>query len=283
MQDNTKNNTDIIKKLAGQIEYYLSDKNLQHDEFFYKLISKHNNNNYIDINYFLNCNNVKKLTTNKQDVIDAVLQSDKLRINNDNTGIKRKDSNIPNFLGRKRNNEINDINTVSIKDKNVNTCNFENDNTDLNSKYLKEEPIIVSLSSNKDEPVKWKNLHNKLKEILPSYEVIYTRFGFQKGHSAIFKKDDIDYTDINLTDFKDKKDFTLDNIDFSLILADNKEIIEFWKNHGSHYELCINNKLNDDNKIISNKKYKKKQDKNILKKPVTLGDEMYIIFNYINI
>lgn len=46
--------------LIRQIEYYLSEENLQNDEYFYKEVSS-NPEHFVKIASFLNCNKVKKL------------------------------------------------------------------------------------------------------------------------------------------------------------------------------------------------------------------------------
>ena len=50
---------DIKKRIKKQIEFYLSDENLEIDKFFNELISK-SNDGYIDISNILNCNKIKE-------------------------------------------------------------------------------------------------------------------------------------------------------------------------------------------------------------------------------
>ena len=58
MEKKNENDKEKDKEIKGQIEYYLSDKNLETDEFFHKKI-KENSDGYIDIDLFLKCNKVK--------------------------------------------------------------------------------------------------------------------------------------------------------------------------------------------------------------------------------
>jgi hypothetical protein len=74
--------------LVRQIEYYLSEENLQNDEFFYKEVASNPylhslfREHFVKIASFLNCNKVKKLgvTTVKQ-IIDAVENTENLELN----------------------------------------------------------------------------------------------------------------------------------------------------------------------------------------------------------
>jgi hypothetical protein len=271
-----------LKLILKQIEYYLSDKNLQHDQFFYdKLLN--DPNGYLDLNYFLNCNNIKKLDIKIEDIQAALADSEILLLNKDKTGVKRKDEKLPNFLGKKRRDE------EKNKDKtNDNTDGKDNkDNTIcLINNYETNDPIILILSSNLDKAMKWKELVKKLKDAIPNYDVVYTRFGYQKGHAAIFPKnaesqnddqpkelklnDDCNETDKIDTAKKLDIAFEMDGIQITAKEANEQEAKDFWKEHGGHYEYCLGLKLNEMSKKKGNNK---KVEKNILKVPVILGGE----------
>jgi hypothetical protein len=66
------------KSITEQIHYYLSEENLQHDEFFYKEVAS-NKEHFVKLSLFLNCNKIKKMGINKvQQLVDAIAQDDQL-------------------------------------------------------------------------------------------------------------------------------------------------------------------------------------------------------------
>lgn len=280
-----------IELLQKQIEYYLSDKNLQHDPFFFEKISE-NKDGYLDANLFLNCNNIKKLDIKIEDVVTACKNSTKVECDEKHLLLRRKDNAVlPNFLGRKRDKEF-------VDEKAKKKAEADDPKVKLAWLLENEDPIILYLSSDKDQVIKWKELSKKLKELYPEYECVYIRFSFQKGHAALFSKDSkclelfksletnkeeslslketndvkVSKSD-NLVDSLDKeKTFTVEGVNLISKLATDKELAEFWKTHGSHYEFCITTRLEADFKNRNNKQ--PKINKNHLKSPVTLGGEM---------
>jgi hypothetical protein len=69
-------------KIKTQIEYYLSDKNLTKDKFFREQIQT-SKNGYIEINHFLNCNNIKSNKWTIADIKAACSDSTELEIKED--------------------------------------------------------------------------------------------------------------------------------------------------------------------------------------------------------
>jgi hypothetical protein len=63
--------TELIKK---QVEFYLSDKNLSTDAFFHNKISE-DKEGYIDLGFIMNCNKLKQLTEDQEEVIEAIKDS----------------------------------------------------------------------------------------------------------------------------------------------------------------------------------------------------------------
>ena len=58
MSEKSDNKEDKKVVIKEQIEYYLSDKNLEHDSFFHQKISE-NSNGYLDLELLLKCNKIK--------------------------------------------------------------------------------------------------------------------------------------------------------------------------------------------------------------------------------
>ena len=54
----TKLSQDTILEIKNQIEYYLSDANLEKDQFFHDKISS-SEEGYLDLKYILKCNKIK--------------------------------------------------------------------------------------------------------------------------------------------------------------------------------------------------------------------------------
>jgi hypothetical protein len=281
-----------IELLQKQIEYYLSDKNLQHDTFFYEKIAE-TKDGYIDANLFLNCNNIKKLDVKIEDVILACKNSSKVDCDKKHLLLRRKDNlALPNFLGRKRDKDF-------VDEKERKKATADDPKVKLAWLLENEDPIILYLSSDKDQVIKWKELSKKLKELYPEYECVYIRFSFQKGQAALFSKDSkclelfkpletntvdenlhlketnevkVNKSENSVSSLESEKNFNIDGVNLTSRLAKDKELAEFWKTHGSHYEFCITSRLEADFKNRNNKQ--PRVNKNNLKSPVTLGGEM---------
>ncbi|XP_050541005.1 la-related protein 7 [Daktulosphaira vitifoliae] len=81
-----KRKKQLFAELKKQIEFYLSDANLRKDRYFGHLIQI---NNYISIDTFLNCNKIKKITTNPDDIVKALETSHMLTVSKCKTKILR--------------------------------------------------------------------------------------------------------------------------------------------------------------------------------------------------
>jgi len=66
--------SDKNAKIREQVEFYLSDKNLKGDKFFHNKISA-DKEGWIDVSFIMNCNKIKKLTTDMDEVIGAIKES----------------------------------------------------------------------------------------------------------------------------------------------------------------------------------------------------------------
>ena len=277
---------DISKKVRTQIEYYLSDGNLQHDIFFYDKLIK---DSKVDLDVIMSCNNIKKLSVTKEDIVESLKESEVIYVEGDS--IKRRNETLPNFLGKKRDNHESKIKKKLENSDSKEKMNFAIENT---------EAIIIYLTSDKDQSVKWKDVKKYIDIHYPDFECVYFRFSHQKGHAALFplinEKDFVFSTnnDLNLKESDDKefdseiikerliqrrenllpkvtsKIFQMNDINFTCQLADENQLAEFWKDHGSHYEFCISGRSDS-----QAKKKQPKENKNLLKTPVNIGGEMY--------
>ena len=145
---------DIKKRIKKQIEFYLSDENLEIDKFFNELISK-SIDGYIDIFNILNCNINKESKLTKEEVLDILKDNENVELNEEKTKIRRKNNKmIP---------EINEQKLLEKKRKREKEKRRE--------KQEKKHPIILTITSNKEieiTPEKiikvYKSLNPNLKE-----------------------------------------------------------------------------------------------------------------------
>ena len=234
---------EIQKEIRLQIEYYLSDENLETDEFFHKLISE-DKQGYLDLEYIMQCNKVKKAGWDKAKIIEVISNSELIELNSDKNKIRRK-GNKP---------------LPPLNEKKL-----------LNKKRYREKkgdqitPIILLFTSNKDSELKWQDIESKYKSLNPTLSVIYTRFKLNEGHFGVMPTGsnvkEGENNDINFV-----KEFELDDVKFNVKLCEGKDLEKFMEENKSHLDLCINKERN--------KKLKKKN-KTSLEIPIKLGDEEY--------
>ena len=237
-------NEETQKEIRKQIEYYLSDMNLETDEFFYKVISNEKEG-YLDLEYIMQCNKVKKAGWNKNMIIDSIKDSELIELNEQKTKIRRKGNKpLPELNEKKL------LNKKRYREKKENKIN----------------PIILIYTSDKDNELKWQDIEAKYKSLNPTLSVIYTRFKTNEGHFGIIpsganlknknEKDKVNYT----------KEFNINGIKFSVKLCEGKELEKFMEENQSHLDLCVNKER--DKKL-------KKKNKTILKSLVKLGEEEF--------
>ena len=237
-------NEETQKEIRKQIEYYLSDMNLETDEFFYKVISNEKEG-YLDLEYIMQCNKVKKAGWDKNMIIDSIKDSELIELNDQKTKIRRKGNKpLPELNEKKL------LNKKRYREKKENKIN----------------PIILIFTSDKDNELKWQDIEAKYKSLNPTLSVIYTRFKTNEGHFGIIpsganlknknEKDKVNYT----------KEFNINGIKFSVKLCEGKELEKFMEENQSHLDLCVNKER--DKKL-------KKKNKTILKSLVKLGEEEF--------
>lgn len=86
-----------VEALQKQIEYYMSDKNLENDEFFHTKISEAKEvqpsatQGFIDVDLLLNCNKIKKLgVKTTAELLKAIEKSDQLEVHTSKKLFRRK-------------------------------------------------------------------------------------------------------------------------------------------------------------------------------------------------
>jgi len=80
---------DLETKVKNQVEYYFGDSNFARDKFFREKANE-NPEGYIAVKFLLECNRLKKLTTDLALVLKSIKDSSVVVVNADSTMIKRK-------------------------------------------------------------------------------------------------------------------------------------------------------------------------------------------------
>lgn len=118
----------------------------------------------------------------------------------------------------------------------------------------------MEISADKPIDFKWKNIQDEFKNLNPNLNVVYLRFKDSNGHIGIYKKSK---EDVNFV-----PEFEIEGVKFTIKNCEGDNLLNFWKEHGDHFEFCVGK-----NKKLGDKKKKHQVDKNKLKNAVTLGDE----------
>lgn len=124
--------------------------------------------------------------------------------------------------------------------------------------------VILEIQSDKEIEFKWKEISDEFRSLNPSIDIVYLRFNKTDGHIGVYRHS-------SNTDVKFVESFELNGVKFTVKKCEGDNLIQFWKDHGSHFEFCVGrNKRVKENK---NKRGGNVREKNDLKKAVTLGNE----------
>ena len=230
-------------EIKRQMEYYLSDSNLETDEFFHKIISNEKEG-YLDLKYIMECNKVKKASWDKNMIIESIKGSEQIELNPEKTKIRR--------IGNKPLPELNEKKMTNKK-------------RNREKKEDKITPTILIFTSDKDNELKWQEIESKYKSLNPTLSIIYTRFKTNEGHFGVIptganakegEKDEINFV----------KEFDLNKIKFKVKLCEGKDLEKFMEENQSHLDFCINKERT---------KRLKKKNNTTLETPIKLGDEIF--------
>jgi hypothetical protein len=238
-----------IKTFKGQIEYYLSDENLQKDKFFHDKIST-DAEGYLNVEHILACNKIKAVNATKDEIINAAKLSSDLEVSGDKV---RRAGNKPlpelKFLAKK-------TQRPEREEKE------EKEDANADESF---DPVILEITSDKEpETFKWKNIQDKFRELNKNLRVAYLRFSRLSGHIGVFN---------NQPELTFTTEFEIEGVKFTVKKCEGDELISFWKDHGSHFEMCIGRNQKFDKK--GGRKERTRKDTSYLKSAVTLGDESF--------
>ena len=138
----------------------------------------------------------------------------------------------------------------------------EKGNNEEREKEKSFDPIILSVKADKTVDFNWKKIQDEFKSLNPGVNIVYLRFSGDSGHIGIYKysNQEIKYTE----------KLEIEGVNFTIEKCAGEELINFWKDHGGHFEMCISK----NKKFVADKlKRGKQRDVNALKVSVNLGDE----------
>ena len=220
---------DEILEIKNQMEYYLSDANLEKDYFFHEKISS-SSEGYLDLELFLKCNKIKNKGWTKEDLKKGIQLSKEIELDETGEKVRRKyNSELPELLllAKKRKNDKGKKGSKKEEDKKE-----EEETT-----FDKNEKVILKITCKEKTESPWKKIHEEFTKVNPDLNVEYGRFKEKEGNIGILLKKDQKFEDVK---FADK--FKVDEIEFKVEQCDGEDLINFWKEHGSHYEYCLKKK-----------------------------------------
>ena len=240
------------QEIKTQIEYYLGDENLKKDSFFHQIISS-DPNGYIDLDLILKCNKIKRKQWTKEDLIKGIELSNFVELDETKRKVRRKNNlKLPELtlLKQKRKKEQKkevDKKEEPKENKKKKTC-------DEPIKLDRKNITILKITSAEDtSSIYWKTIFAEFKKLNPELNVDYGRFKDKQGHIGIILKEGQNMENIQLT-----PNFKIEGKQFNVQKCEGEDLINFWNEHGSHYEYCINqrekNNKSKENRI-KNKKY----------------------------
>ncbi len=89
--------------------------------------------------------------------------------------------------------------------------------------------FILEISADKPIEFKWKLIQDEFKNLNPDLNVVYLRFKDSNGQIGLYKKSN--------EEIKFVPEFEIEGVRFTITKCEGDNLINFWKEHGSHFEL----------------------------------------------
>lgn len=222
-----------LSPLVTQLEYYLSDANLEFDEFFFTEIEK-SADRWLAIDQVMNCNKVKKGGWTICDLQNALIKSELLELNEDETCMRRKATEMPEFKGTRK--EKFEMRTRSDSKK-LKDEELKKDDTEDKSKYF--VPVLLVIPDVSGLPKNGKLIEDTIGK---EYEVKvpYARINKMNGH-IVFDKND---TDPKLLENLLKNGFHFETNKIEVISASEREINFFNRENLAYQDKIVKKKFN---------------------------------------
>ena len=206
------------KDIRTQVEYYLSDKNLEFDKFFHSQIAE-NKEGWLDLSLVMNCPKMKALSTDASEVTEAVTGSEEVELSEDKVQVRRIGNKSLPALKERRKREN------KARDK-----EDEKTSTYLNERHFKSPKILI-WRVDEGKP-NWRDMENDLQAKYEDLRILYTRADEEKtGHIAICT---IGLNDETLEQLK-KSGVESQEKTFKFEECEGEELNKFWSDHGTHY------------------------------------------------
>jgi len=253
--------------LTTQVEYYLSNTNLENDEFFHHEL-ENSAEGYLALDLIMNCNKIKKLSATYADLKDAIANSKILELNDNKDSVRRLDKTLPEFKGKKKfemaTRASRKNSEKSVASKNVIAKNEEEEET---SKVF--VPHLLIITDVDGLPKNGKLMEETIGEQFKT-KVPYARINRSNGHLVFDKncKDSSEAIEKLLVD-----GFEFEGKKFEVIASDDRERNLFNKENLAYLEKIVKKKFG---------KSVKKAGKVVEKKlfvPVTFAGKKYNNFS----
>jgi len=223
-----------LSELVTQVDYYMSDANLEYDEFFFSAI-ENSAEKYLDIDLVMNCNKIKKGGWSIADVQAAVEKSDALELSEDQTQMRRKDKSLPEFKGLKRQEFQPKTRSKSKTEEEMKEAAQAEENSDKDKYFIPALLVIPDISS---LPKNGKLIEETIGKQY-DVKVPYARINKMNGHIVF----DRNATEQSLLDRVLKEGFEFDGNKIDVIQASDRELNFFNKENLSYLDKIVKKKF----------------------------------------
>ena len=220
------------EQVKTQVEYYLSDGNLEKDSFFYNKILE-NDLGYINIELILNCNKIKDLAVGKERILQAVKTSDIVEVDEGGNQIRRKGNKaLPEakFKNKKLKVQLKSEKDVQAKTAVETGEAHQEQNGEPEAEDTHFIPLILFIKdTSRLEKVIGREFESKLGEEL-KIDVPFARIGKYDGN-VVFNRSEITQ---EILERLVTKGFEYEGQKIVFELGNDKDRDEFMRNHGRH-------------------------------------------------
>lgn len=222
-------------KIREQLEYYLSDSNLERDEFFHKKI-RETPGGFINLQFIETCNNIKKLGADRAEIVEAARGSDLIELGLKDTSIRRKDNKeLPALkpTAKKIKTNSNQITQNNILD--------ELEDLEVVKKQEGFQPILLVITNPGEIKTKGKDAEDLLEQKYGK-AIGFVRISKDDGHIVLNKKETSksDLSDLLANGFKISDDETM-----KVSVASDYQQKMFYREHLSHIQKILHKKFEE--------------------------------------
>lgn len=198
-----------LEAIKKQVEYYFSDSNLRRDKFFQELISQ-NSEGYVPVDAIMRCRRIRNLNASAPMLVESLQSSSEVELNSEKTGIRRVDNRPPPPLQQ------------SQKPK-------------KEEKLPESTTIVFKVTVPEETKCTWKDLRDTFRAKYIDTDIVYVRFAGTEGHIGISGE-----TPAEKVEAITQGGLELDSQKVPIVKLEGDELLDFWKQHGSHFDLCSN-------------------------------------------